>query len=680
MIRKLSANSRLVNELFANYISTFIAFCELINNSIQAKSENIRISLDYTPDNELHPNLIKSITILDDGKGVHADEIEKKLLNIGTDSKEGGKGIGRFAAFQIGEEFTVETVGYNPETKTYSKTIVPLHTSTFTRSKSVADIEIETKEEFLEGLDLKTYYKVTINKLYDSVITEKEPKKKLIDKFLQSEIRNSIFERYPIKIFNRGIKFYINDSYLDPNEFIIGQPGKRRLTFIDKKGNSHKVHFDLFNIKSGLEKIKIFLTITNAGIQTIASSFEYDAPWLSPKIGSWFIYIWSETLPTDMYRNFDLDGLDEDVRHYKQFLKSQLNDFFREKNKEFDNFTTKLKNDEYYPYREKEASSKSKEFLFDKFAYLVEDKYQLLMESNKLREIIYPLIDRTISNGHLSSILSNILKLNNKLVDKFSALLEKSELESIIEFSDKVATKCEELEFLEKIVYSDISANVKERKELHKFLEHMLWVFGEEYQDSTKLLSDKSLVNNLQELRNKFLKYKPSKKDDNISELKDRKIKSITDLFLYSERILDAQKKEVLIVELKAPKVKISPKELDQVMRYASEIEEMGVFPDRVNYKILLVSSDINRRATFDINGRQTNTDNPYFYFQNENKNIEVWVMKWSDIFENIKRKLSYLTEALKTKDVDIEKKISKDFEEIDFGKIRSSLKKVANA
>lgn len=32
MARKLTTNSRLVNELFANYISTFTAFCELINN------------------------------------------------------------------------------------------------------------------------------------------------------------------------------------------------------------------------------------------------------------------------------------------------------------------------------------------------------------------------------------------------------------------------------------------------------------------------------------------------------------------------------------------------------------------------------------------------------------------------------------------------------------------------
>ena len=61
MKRKLTTNSRLVNELFANYISTFSAFCELINNSIQAKSKNVWIELDYTNPDEIHPLIIKSI-------------------------------------------------------------------------------------------------------------------------------------------------------------------------------------------------------------------------------------------------------------------------------------------------------------------------------------------------------------------------------------------------------------------------------------------------------------------------------------------------------------------------------------------------------------------------------------------------------------------------------------------
>ena len=675
MIRKFTTNSRLVNELFANYISTFSAFCELVNNSLQAGAKTIKINIDYTSKTEIHPLLIKSIVVEDDGIGVHIDDIKAKLLDIGTTNKDGGKGIGRFAAFQIGKTIKIETVGYSNENKTYSQASIPLSFEMFGRNLNVSEIDLDTDENLLKGRH-KTFYRVSISDLYDSVTTDSEPKKKIIDKFLEDKIQDAIFERYSLKIFNKDVAFYINKNKINPEDFVIGKPIKKIINFEDRKGKEHKILFDFIQIKN-MDKIKVFLTTKNAGIQTNASNFEYDATWLSPKVGGWFIYIDSGSLPADMYRNVDLDGLDDNVRHYKEFVKQELNDFFKIINKEFDNFTDKLKKDQYYPYREK-SSSKSKVILFDKLAYLVEDRYHILNEQNKLREIIYPLIDRTISNGELDKILSSILKLNNKMLTKFSNLLEKTELENIIEFSEKVAAKLEDIEFLEKLVYSDISKSVKERKELHKFLEKMLWVFGEEYNDSTRLLSDKGLEKNLVELRNKLLEWKASKNDDNIVELQEKTIKSITDLFLYSEKIIDENKREVLIVELKAPKVKISPKELAQAMKYASEIEEMGVFPDRLNYKILLVSSEINKQARFDIEGRQKGHDNPYFYFKNEKGNIEVWVIKWSELIENVKRKLKYMSTILSTKDVDVQEKAARDFEDIDFGRVSSTLKKVA--
>lgn len=671
MKRKLTTNSRLVNELFANYISTFTAFCELINNSLQAKSKNIWIDIDYTDPTELHPLIIKKIIIKDDGFGVHTNDLESKILDIGTANKDGGKGIGRFAAFQIGKTIEIRTIGYSNKDKTYSKAVIPLKFDSFGKNINVTDINIDTKEEILTKSQ-NTYYQVTITDLYDSYITDSEPKKKIIDKFLKENIEDAIFERYPLKIFNEEVKIHINKKQILPSDFVIGNPIKKIVPYEDKKGQVHKIRFNFMQIKT-IDKRKVFLTTLNAGIQTIATGFEYDAEWLSPKIGGWFVYISCDSLPSDMYRNVDLDGMDEDVKHYKSFIKDQLNEFFKEKNKEFDNFIDKLKKDDYYPYKEK-SSSQSKIIVFDKLAFLVEDKYNLLNEKNKLREIIYPLIDRTISNGEFDQILRSILKLNNKMVSQFSSLLERTELDDVIEFSDRVSRKMEELEFLEKIVYSEISKNVKERKELHKILEKMLWIFGEAYNDSTKLLSDKNLENNLKKLRDECLEYKASKKEDNIANV-DNSIKSITDLFMYSEKILDAKHREVLVVELKAPKVKISPKELQQVMKYAREIEKSSVTPSTVRFKILLVSSSINNDASFEIKGEE---DNPYIYFRSKNKNIEIWVMKWSDVIENIKRKLKYMSSVLKVKDVDVQEKASKDFEEINFGRTSSTLKKVA--
>jgi hypothetical protein len=667
----------MINNLFAQYQSTFLALCELINNSIQAGAKNIVLTIDYAKENEMLSPIIKKIELKDDGSGVHSSEIDAKIFGVGDSHKKGGKGIGRFGALQIGANFTIETVGIDSTNNHCSRVRIPLSENLFKNSQGINELVVDTNEEVLEG-NHNTYYKVIIENIYDSDIIKKFPKRKISEKLLSNNIFNSIFERYPIPIFNKLVRFTINSEFLNPSDFVVKEPEKIHIPYKDKKGEEHSVLFTFINLKSHFDKIKVFLTTKNAGIDCIVGGFEFTADWLSPKIGSWFVYIYSDVINTDMYRNIDLDGMDESVTHFNTFIKDKLNHFFKDKNKEFDDFTTKLRSDQYYPYKEADSSSSnSKVVVFDKLAYLVEEKYNLINQNVRLREIIYPLIDRTISTGELDNILQKILRLDKKYVKQFNELLERSDLEDIIEFSEKVSRKIEDLEFLEKITYSEIAKHILERKELHKILEKMLWIFGEQYNDTTRLLSDRNLENNLIELREQILKYKPSKIDDNINELQDVKIKSITDLFLYNERILDEKKREVLVVELKAPKVKISQKELDQVTRYALEIEERPFFSDKVKFNIILISSEISRNAKIILKGNQKGKDNPYHFWENESGNISISVIRWSDLIENNKRKLKYMSSILKTKDISIQDKIEKDFSEIEFTKVKSTLRKV---
>lgn len=673
MARKFTTNSRLVNELFASYSNTFLALCELINNSIQAGAKNIYIDVDYSEEDIFSSRIINSLSIKDDGCGVHIDEIEYKLLDIGTTNKSGGKGVGRFGAFQLGKSVMIHTIGYSKEKKQYSEAIIPLDVSVFEKNINVTEIPINTQEKVLDGKKHQTYYKVTITDFYDDSVYETEKRKKVSEKLLKENIADAIFERYSLKIFSNDIKFFINNKRLNPRDYIIGTPSRQTISYYDCDDNTHEIEFRYYNIRN-IETRKVFLTTNNAGIETIAYGFEYDAEWLSPKVGGWFIYISTPTLISDLNRSLCMDDMDPEVRNFRSFIRQTLTSFFRSKNVEFDNFIDKLRKDSSYPYKTK-TSSKSKVVLFNKLAYLVEDKYNLLNEDNKLREIIYPLIDRTISNGELDNILHGILRLSNKAIQQFNSLLSKTELEDIISFSDKVARKREELEFVEKLVYSEIAEHLKERKELHKFLERMLWIFGEEFNESTKLLSDKGLENNLKTLRDDIMKYSASKKDDNINQNIPKGTKSITDLFMYSERIIDCDHREVLVVELKAPKVKISAKELGQAMRYAREIEQSGFTPQNVRFKILLISSDISDTAKYEIHGENSN---PFFYFRSSSSRVEIWVMKWSDLLERQKRRLNYLATTLNIKDVDIESMAKRDFEDISFQSTKASLKSVA--
>lgn len=678
MKRKVSATTRLLHDLFTQYQSTFLAFCELINNSIQADAKNIDILIDYADDNELSPTLIKKIIISDDGIGVHQNFIQDRLLDFGDSNKKGGKGIGRFAALQIGSEVKIETVGFDADDSSFSKAIIPFNEQYIKSVKKIEDLEIDTDESLLKGKH-KTYYQVTIDQIYDPTITGKNQKRKVSERLLKDNIRDAIFERYPIVVFNKSIRFKINGESLKPEQFIEGKPEKISAVFKDKKGKEHDLFFTYIQLKSTIEEIRVFLTTKNAGIDTIVGGFQYEADWLTPKSKGWFVYIHSDALETDLYRNLDIDGMDDNVHQFKAFIKDKLNSFFKSRNKEYEDFVTKLKKDAFYPYKEKSnATSKSKVILFDKVAYLVEERYNLFTANKQLREIIYPLIDRTITTGELDKILQKILRLENKYVKKFNELLDRAEIEDVIEFSEKVSKKIEDLEFVEKLTCTDVSKHIAERKELHKVLEKILWIFGEKYLDNTKLLSDTNLENNLKKLREENLLFKPNIKEDNINTGIDAKSKSITDLFMYSEKPLDEIKREVLIVELKAPKVKISPVELQQVKKYAREIEESSFYSEDINFHIVLISSEINKAGKYEIDAMTKPRENPYFYFQNENKNITISVMKWAHLIESNKRKLSYLSSKLKVKDVGVEEKIKSDFDDINFEKVRSVLRTVS--
>lgn len=677
MKRKVSATTRLLHDLFTQYPSTFLAFCELLNNSIQAHAKNIYITVDYSKENELSATPIKRIEVKDDGIGVHQENIQDKLLDFGDSSKKGGKGIGRFAALQIGSNVVIETVGYEKLTKTFSKSIIPFDEQYIKSVKKIEDLEIDTDEQFLIG-DHNSYYKVIINNIYDQQIVGKNQKRKISERLLENNLPDAIFERYPIVIFNKTVKFRINGKVLNPEDFIQGEPIRLSLTYTDKSGKDHALFYTFLQLKSTIEEIRVFLTTKNAGVDTIVGGFHFEADWLDPTSKGWFVYIHSDNLETNLYRNWDLDGMDNRGHDFKAFIKESLNDFFKSKNKKYDDFLEKLRKDNFYPYKDPtNATSKSKVVLFDKVAYLVEERYNLFTVNKPLREIIYPLINRTIITGELDEILQKILRLENKTVKKFNTLLNRTEIEDVIEFSERVSRKMEDLSFVEKLTCTELSKHVAERKELHKVLEKMVWIFGEQYLDNTTLLSDTNLENNLKKLREQTLIYKPNKIDDNISTEVIGKAKSITDLFLYSEKPIDGVKREILVVELKAPKVKISHVELQQAMKYARQIEDSTFYSEDMNVHIILISSEISRDTKFQLDGILKPRENPFFYFQSESKNITISVMRWAQVIEMNKRKLNYLSGRLKIKDIDVEEKINNDFSEINFDKVRSVLRKV---
>jgi hypothetical protein len=358
----------------------------------------------------------------------------------------------------------------------------------------------------------------------------------------------------------------------------------------------------------------------------------------------------------------------------KNQVKTTVRDFIKEKHKEFFAFKAALLNDNYYPYKNNSTSG-SREIAFSHIAYFIEKDYSILKNQEKVRQIIYPLLDRAISNGDIEGLLKSIISLNDEMVAKFRDLLEKADLSDIIRFTTEIVNKQRFLDFLNEIIYGDIAKHLKERNQLQNIIKKQLWLFGEEYTITPVLFSDKSLKNNLDELRKKYFNYKRNEKEGNYFDITDKEILDITDLFFYNDKVLSNGKHEIMIVELKAPIVKISQDELNQVDRYKYDIEHLDKFSKYQNsYKIILVSSGITAFGESKIG--TIDPLKPTLFTKSKDHDIEVHVMKWSDIITKNKQHLTYLGNYLETKDIDVKQIFQSDYSDLDITTLITHTKK----
>lgn len=672
--KKITTNTRVIKDLLTKYSDTFSAFKELINNSIQAHATKIDINIDYT-DNILFKSSIKKIEIIDNGYGVAFSDFDNRILEIGTTAKKSGQGIGRFGSFQIGALMNIETVAYDDKKNEYSKTNFSIDTTDF-RDAQLEQTEFKVDFQYFGKEKLNSYYKVTMQNLHHNINPKPSKRNKIIAGFLKENIKQTVFENYPFEIFHDKVKFIVNGESIDRDDFLISTPIKKVIEYIDKNGNPHQVRFYFYNIKSPLNKVKVFFQTDNAGIKSVAHEYTYSSDWYTPDLGTWFIYIESSILNNDLFRNLDIESLgEEETKKLKEQIKDTINDFFKIRNQKFKKFLNSLESDKYYPYKNESPASKAQEIIFKKAAYLLEEEHSILKRDDRIRIFLYPLLDKALSNGDIEYIFKKIIKMSDDNVEKFRNLLDKTDIEDVVHFASLVSKKLEFLNFLQELTYGEISKYLKERSQLHKIVENELWIFGESYNGTPHLWSDKKIGKILEDLKNKHFDYEPTRDEENLVALEGN-LNDITDLFFLNEKINDSDEREIMIVELKAPKCAISEKELNQIDRYAFTIEEHAGLPnDKVKYKLLLISSKLTRFAKSKVKSRRLNSDNPFLYDRKTEKNIEVYVMEWSELIEQNKRKLGYLSNQLKVKDKNVNEKFESEYSELVDEKISSQLR-----
>lgn len=673
-----STNSRVVKDLLTQYRNTFYAFCELINNSIQADAKKVNITVEYVK-NQLSKAPIKSIVIKDNGNGVSLSDFEKKILEIGTDVKKGGEGVGRFAALQIGSNIEIETVAFDEKQKCYTKVSLPINSASF-ENKKLVDIKIPANETTLKG-NHNTYYQVIIKNLHHNQNQKTDRKNVIAKELMENNFRLALFEQYPYEIFNDKVQFIVNKEKLDKNEFIFGKPRHKEEKFIDVKGKEHVVEFFFYHVKLSDNKAKVFFQIENNGLKSIANTYTYSSEWFTSDMGSWYIYVESPLFTYELFKNIDMDELgDEGIDKLKSFAKEIITQFFISINKRYENFTQKLR-DIYPGYSSTQSTaSETQKVIFEQFAFIAEQKFKLIEKNNKIKDVLYPLMERAIADGNIVDILNNLLKADKETTDRFKKLLDMTDMESVVQFNTEVAEKLEFLDFLHEINYGKIASYILERKQLHKIVERHLWLFGESYNGVPNILwSDKKLLNTFEEIRQKYMLYTPSKEDENLIEWDEEIFNDITDLFFTNEKPLDNGGREFMIVELKAPNCKISQKEISQIKKYGFAVEtNSSLTKHNSKYKLILVAADITAQAKSEVKSLSTAYQTPFLIERKKDVDIEIYLMTWAEIIGVQRNKLNYLSKQLKIKDKSVKEKFQTEYPHLITQKLRTVLKRIS--
>jgi hypothetical protein len=244
------------------------------------------------------------------------------------------------------------------------------------------------------------------------------------------------------------------------------------------------------------------------------------------------------------------------------------------------------------------------------------------------------------SPAELQRILDEVLNLPKRKQRELAQLLDETDLSGIISAATLVADRLKFLQGLGIILFEyEAKERLKERTQLHKILESNTWIFGEEF---NLWASDRDLTTVLKAHKDKL---DPELVIDEPVKLLIRK-RGIVDLMLSrAQKRHRANEYEHLVVEIKAPKVKLAAKELTQIKDYALSVARDSRFHrvDGVRWHFWLVSDEYDDFVAAEI---ESGPD-PKRRLVNRGPNFSIGVKTWGEILDENSARLQFIKEKL---------------------------------
>ena len=236
----------------------------------------------------------------------------------------------------------------------------------------------------------------------------------------------------------------------------------------------------------------------------------------------------------------------------------------------------------------------------------------------------------------LPRILSEVLGLPKQTQDELAGLLRDVSLSAIVNSARVVADRLLFLKGLEAILFdTEPRKRLKERSQLHRLVAQNTWLFGDQFILS---VDDQSLTEVLR-------KHKKLLDEDIVIDAPVRHVsqeRGIVDLMLSkASRRHRANSLSHLVVELKAPRVRIDADEVSQIERYAASVMADERFRNvDVQWQFWASGDELGTFARFRLARRE---DGEIM----RNDNVSVFLKTWAQMIDENRARLQFFQEKL---------------------------------
>jgi len=615
--------------------TVYDAIAQYIWNGFDAEASVVELNFVY---NEL--NGIDGIKIKDNGYGINKNELPIKFKKIFESNKSvskvskknssevhGKDGVGRFSFFTFSNKAIWTTI-YEDNSKKYLYEIEIAASSL----EQYADTEIaETKQPCGTEVEFLGFN--------DNKFTLSECKEFLILEFAwYLELNHD--KRYKIIIDGETLDYSSILASIDEKDYRLEDVKidfKVKFCRWDKKLHEEYSKYYYINSK-GNEEYKETTTLNQKGDKFYHS-----------------VFIKSEIFDDFRFEKADeqltLNKYSRDSREYL-FIKKNVDTLLRNLRNPFikkytQQYIKDLKTKGVYPQIDTNN-------IYDKFrektlddtiqaVYAAEPKIFSNLNLTQQKTLIR-LFDMSMQSGTadgLYRVLEGILDMSIEDRDDLADLLKYTNMSNITKTITLIKDRMLAMNDIKQLVLNkELKAN--EVHHLQKFIERHYWLFGEQYHLVTAEEPD------FEEALRRFTYIL---QDDTTKTGKPKKVtidhpdkEKEMDIFVV-QRLLDGSIKKSVVVELKHPSIKLGSKELEQVKKYLSVINEEPRFNSGgIQWIFYLVGNSIDEYIKDEI---ETNKSHGELSLVYKVRNKKIFVKTWSDIFTEHETNYQYLQEKL---------------------------------